>query len=264
MDKHKWVDQAQFMYENLRLKTFPVGTKFLKAEKDLPEKGRRPTKFLKKKITICQAMTMARNYGWQMGIAFEDVICPLAALAFGFTSAPDARKEMADSFFESNYKSSMEKTLKEVDQMCFLDPHEYEALFLSPLMKMTFAPDTVLLYGNPAQISRMLQAATFDTDEKIEGLFGGKVECPEYLIRPFKTGEPRIIIPGPGDRIFSMTGDDEMIFAMPYGFVERFILGLKESGNKTGARYPITYYQNFQPEFPPHYQALAKKLRIQD
>ena len=212
MDRTELADQSQFIYENLRMKTFPVGAKFLKVEKDLPEKARRPAKFLEKKITICQAMTMARNYGWQMGLTAKDVVCPLASLAFGFTTAIDARKEMADSFFESNYKSNMEKTISEVNQMCFLDTNEYQAIFLSPLHKITVDPDTVLLYGNPAQISRMLQAVTFDMVEKIQGLFGGKVECPEYLIRPFKVGQPRIIIPGLGDRIFSMTADDEMIF----------------------------------------------------
>ena len=107
-------DQSQFIHENLRMKTYPVGAKFVAFEKDLPEKARQPTKFLKKKITICQAMTMARNYGWQMGLTAKDVVCPLASLAFGFTTAIDARKEMADSFFESNYKSNMEKTISEV------------------------------------------------------------------------------------------------------------------------------------------------------
>jgi ubiquinone/menaquinone biosynthesis C-methylase UbiE len=31
----------------------------------------------------------------------------------------------------------------------------------------------------------------------------------------FKTGRPRIAIPGMGDRIFSMTQDDEMVFSIP-------------------------------------------------
>ncbi|MBW1780388.1 MAG: DUF169 domain-containing protein [Deltaproteobacteria bacterium] len=262
MDTSNPIEKAEFVYNNLRMKTLPVGVKFLKESSDLPEKARRPALFLKKRITMCQAMTMARIYGWQMGITKEDIICILASLAFGFTSAEAPRKEMAASFFESIYKSDMEKTVREVDQMCFLDRDEYQALLISPLQKIATEPDIILLYGNPAQISRMLQAATYDRGEKIQGLFGGKVECPEYLIRPLKTGEPRIIVPGPGDRIFSMTGDDEMILSMPYSFLDRFILGLKESGKKAGARYPITYYQNFQPEFPAHYQALGEKYGV--
>ena len=262
MELSELAEKAQFVYNDLRLKTHLVGVKFLKEQKDLPDKARRPSLFLKKKITICQAMTMARNYGWQMGITADDVICVLASLAFGFTDSKDARKEMAESFFESNYKSSMGKTVSEVEQMCFLDSNEYQALLISPLHKISVIPDTIVLYGNPAQISRALQAITFDMEEKIQGLFGGKVECPEYLIRPLITGQPRIIVPGPGDRIFSMTSDDEMIIAMPVSFWDKFVLGLKESGKKIGAHYPITYYQNFQPEFPAHYQALGKKYGI--
>lgn len=255
-------DRSQFIYNNLRLKTFPVAVNFVTKKDDLPAKARRPSLFLKKRITVCQAMTMARNYGWQVGLTGEDIICVLAALAFGFTPSKDPRADMTKSFFESQYKDSMEHTVREVDQMCFLNSGEYEALFLCPLHKTPLAPDTVVFYANPAQISRMVQAATYKRAEKIPGLFGGKVECPEYLIRPFQTGEPRVIVPGPGDRIFSMTADDEMILTMPYGFLDSFITGLKESGKKAGARYPITHYQNFQPEFPAHYEKMGKSYGI--
>ncbi len=262
MENSRLAEKSQFIYNNLRLKTFPVGVKFLKDQNDLPEKARRPSLFLKKKITICQAMTLARNYGWVMGIAGEDVVCVLASLAFGFTNSEETRKEMAHSFLESSYKINIEKATKEVEQMCFLETSEYDALLISPLNKSLMEPDTIALYGNPAQISRIIQAATYETDERIQGLFGGKVECPEYLIRPLKTGKPRVVVPGPGDRIFSMTADDEMIFAFPYSFLENLILGLKESGKRAGARYPIPHYQNFQPEFPPHYQTLGEKYGI--
>jgi uncharacterized protein (DUF169 family) len=207
-------------------------------------------------------MTMARNYGWTMALTAEDVICVLASLAFGFTDAPDPAEEMSKSFLESNYKSDLNKAVCEVDQMSFLENGEYEALVMGPLHKISYSPDTVVLYGNPAQISRLLQAATFDAEERVEGLFGGKVECPEYLIRPLKIGKPRVVVPGPGDRIFSMTADDEMILAFHFSFMDRLILGLKESGKKVGARYPITIYQNFQPEFPKNYQELGKKLGL--
>jgi hypothetical protein len=63
-----------------------------------------------------------------------------------------------------------------------------------------------------------------------------------------------------GDRIFSMTQDDEMVMAFPERFLEGLLAGLKEAGRKIGARYPITFYQNFQPEFPKPYQELANKL----
>ena len=262
MDTSQLAEQSQFIYNNLRLKTFPVGVKFLKEKDALPEKARRPAVFLKKKITTCQAMTMARTYGWQMGMTSEDLICVLSSLVLGFTDSPDPSKDMADAFFPSNYKSSIEKTISEVGQMCFLENGKYQAILISPLHKIPLPPDTIVLYGNPGQVARLVQAATFDMEEKIEGIFGGKVECPEYLIRPMISNKPRVVLPGPGDRIFSMTADDEMILAFPYSFLESLIIGLKESGKKIGARYPITFYQNFQPEFPKHYQELSQKLGL--
>ena len=47
----------------LRLKTLPVAVKFLKDESDFPEKTRQPSVVLQKRVTICQAVTMARVYG---------------------------------------------------------------------------------------------------------------------------------------------------------------------------------------------------------
>ena len=60
-----------------------------------------------------------------------------------------------------------------------------------------------------------------------------------------------------------MTTDDEMVFSLPLSHLDALMRGLKEAGKKIGARYPITHYQNFQPDFPKVYKDLAKKLGIQ-
>jgi uncharacterized protein (DUF169 family) len=109
---------------------------------------------------------------------------------------------------------------------------------------------------------RLIQAATFSLGERVSGEFGGKVECSEYLIAPYRSGEFRVVIPGMGDRIFSMTQDDEMVVAFPGKFLSGLLVGLKDAGKKIGARYPITFYQNFSPSFPPAYEERAKKWGI--
>ncbi len=76
---------------------------------------------------------------------------------------------------------------------------------MSPWFKNLYEPDCFAFYGNPAQIMRMVQAIVFEEGTRIQGNFGGKVECTEYLVAPYLTGKPRISIPGMGDRIFSMT-----------------------------------------------------------
>ncbi len=88
------------------------------------------------------------------------------------------------------------------------------------------------------------------------------MECDEYLIAPFKKQSPRVVIPGQGERIFAATQDDEMAFAVPGKYFLEFTKGLKEAGKAIGARYPVTPYQNFQPEFPKAHRELGKELGI--
>lgn len=255
-------EAAEFIRNDLRLKTLPVAAKFLKDKTGFPEKTRQPSVAMKKRITICMGVTLARVYGWTIGLTQEDLICVPAMIMFGFTDAPDQSETLAGLFCEVNFSSSRDKALGETNSMTRLANREYQALLLAPLSKTPGNADTILLYGNPAQIMRLVQAYSYIAGERVSGHFGGKVECDEYLIAPFKTGKPRVAIPGMGDRIFSMTQDDEMVFALPGQALEPLLQGLKEAGNKIGAKYPVTFYQNFQPEFPKYHQALGKELGL--
>ena len=59
-----------------------------------------------------------------------------------------------------------------------------------------------------------------------------------------------------------MTQDDEMAFALPGSGLADLVEGLKTAGRAIGARYPVTFYQNFQPEFPKYYKELGSELGI--
>jgi uncharacterized protein (DUF169 family) len=257
-----YMEAEEFLAKDLRLRTLPVAAKFLKDKAGFPEKTRQPGVAMKKRVTICMGVTMARVYGWTVGLTRDDLICVPAMIMFGFTEAPDQSATLAGLFCEINFSSDREKALAETSSMTRIANREYEALLLSPLSKSPDVPDTILLYGNPAQIMRLVQAYSYVAGERVNGHFGGKVECDEYLIAPFKTGKPRVAIPGMGDRIFSMTQDDEMVFALPGQDLETLLRGLREAGNKIGARYPVTFYQGFQPEFPKYHQALGKELGL--
>jgi len=256
-------ESTEFLSNNLRLRTQPVAVKFLK-EPAFPEKTKRPSETLGKRITICQAVTMARSYGWTVGLTKQDLICVPAMIAFGLTRSSDPRALLGKLFSDVTLACDVESGRKETASMAFLEKDEYGAIVLAPLSRADFDPDTIAVYGNPAQVMRMIQAWSFLKGERISGNFGGKVECTEYLIAPFKSGAPRIAIPGNGDRIFSMTQDDEMVFSMPGTCLETLIEGLKTAGKNIGAKYPITFYQNYQPEFPKTYKVLGKELGIEE
>jgi uncharacterized protein (DUF169 family) len=260
MSKPDYQEMANFIREDLRLKSLPIAIKFTTSNKPFPEKTKQPSVVLEKRITICQAVTMARVYGWTVGLTREDLICVPAMLAFGFTNAEDSGTTLGNLFCEVEFSKEKEKAANEVRSMNRLENSRDRAIILSPLMKAQFEPDCVAIYGNPAQIMRMVQAVVFEEGERIQGNFGGKVECTEYLTAPYLTGKPRIAMPGMGDRIFSMTQDDEMVLSLPKESLMSLYTGLSKAGKKIGARYPVTFYQNFQPEFPRPYQKLAEEL----
>ena len=89
---------ADFVRNDLRLKTFPVAVKFVQNPSEFPEKTRQPSVTLGKKVTICQAVTMARVYGWTVGLAKDDLVCVPAMIAFGFSGSEDARASLTKLF----------------------------------------------------------------------------------------------------------------------------------------------------------------------
>ncbi len=246
----------------LRLRSFPVAVKFLKKGESFPEKTRRPSRMLKKRVAVCQAVSMARLYGWVIGLDREDVICVPGSLAFGFSTMSDAAEGIARIFCEGAYSSGPEAGRREAESIQTLGKGEYEAIVIAPLARADFAPDTVVIYGNPAQVMRLTQAYTCEAGERVAGNFGGKIECSEYLIAPFRLNAPRIAIPGMGDRVFSMTQDDEVVFSLPGGFLPQLVKGLTEAGARVGAQYPVPFYLNFEPEFPKSFKIIGEEIGV--
>ncbi len=262
MSEMPFRDASQFLRNELRLKTFPVAAKFLPDRTEFPEKTRQPSVAMGKRIAICQGMTMARIYGWTIGLAREDVICVPAAIVFGFSDYPDPPASLARLFCETDFAGNEDLARREISSMTRFENGEMAAIVLAPLERAAYEPDSVIVYGNPAQTMRLAQAWSYLTGERVAGCSGGKVECDEYLIAPFKTQTARLVIPGSGERIFAATQDDEMAFAVPGRLLQELAEALKGAGKAIGMRYPVTSYQNFQPEFPKAHRELGKEPGI--
>ena len=253
---------AEHIYQTLRLKTLPVGVGFYDQIPDWPDKTRRPSQVMKKRITICQAVTLARTYRWTVGLTAEDIVCVPAMLAFGHAQAENPQKLLCDFFIRVGWSKNEEKAALEINRMSFMPKGRAKAMLLAPLHKEVFAPDVAVLYGNPAQIMRLVHAWTYMSGESISSTFSGKVECSDYLAAPHLTAQAKVVIPGNGDRIMSGTQDDEMVFALPADKLPLLGEGLDKAGQKVGAKYPVPFYQNFQPEFPDLFQELAQEAGI--
>jgi uncharacterized protein (DUF169 family) len=253
---------SDLAFERLRLRTFPVAVKFLKPGEGFPEKTRRPSQMLGKRVAICQAVTMARLYGWQIGLGREDVICVPGSFAFGFSNLDDASEGIVRLFCEGAYSSGPEAAKAEAKSIHKLGRGEYGGIVLAPLARASFEPDVAVFYGNPAQIMRLVQAFSCAKGERVPGNFGGKIECSEYLLAPFKLKAPRVAIPGMGDRVFSMTQDDELVFSVPGSLLPQVADGLTKAGARVGAQYPVPFYLNFEPEFPKAFKVIGEESGV--
>ncbi len=227
----KNVNDALNLY--VRPQTFPLALKLCQSRDELPEKVRVPMRDLGYPVTLCQAIGLARRFGWTMAVSKEDQCCYGGAAAMGFLSqAPQG----ADSSF------SEEKQL---------ETGKYSHLLAATLERADFEPDVVLIYGNSAQIMRLAQSAgRLTTGGAVPAIASGFGDCGDIVARTVRANTCQVILPSGGDRIFGSTQDHEMIFAMPKEKAEAVAGALGET-HKAGFRYPVLTDLRHRPELPP-------------
>jgi uncharacterized protein (DUF169 family) len=241
--------------KHLRVATFPVGVRSLAPGEPIPPKARRPGKDLHVKVAICQSIGFARRYGWTLAFDGDDLSCPIAKAAFGFAdrNAYYTSGALADGM----YASCREAGARMEDALSKYERGEIAAVVVGPLSRLDFAPDTVVVYGNSAQVMRLVNACLFEKGGTMRAETTGRGDCTEIVIRSRRTNEPQIVLPCYGDRIFGMTADDEMAFTFPFAMAEQVVKGL-EGTHAGGVRYPIPVYLKYQAEFPRSYQELER------
>jgi uncharacterized protein (DUF169 family) len=254
-------EQSRELTELLRLQTRPVAAKLLAPGEPIPKRTHRPHKLLKHRVTVCQAVTMARKYGWRLALLRDDVCCAAALIAYGWFEEEPTLDEVADLMLAAQYAENREAARRQIEAIPRLTRGECVGLLLSPLELATWEPDLCLIYGNAAQVMRLVHAATYHEGLPIHCSLGGRAaSCAEGIIRTFQTNECQLVLPGGGDRIFAMTADDELAFAAPMASMDQLLEGLRISGRHVGLAYPIPVYQGFEPRFPAAYNKLFDKI----
>lgn len=249
----KWVNEALNSY--IRPHTFPVAAKMCRSSDELPEKTKLPWRDLIIKIALCQGIAMARRYGWTIAIGKEDESCPFGALTMGFVPA---KKGYLDG---TVYKlTTKEAAAKTAAVRSGLEYGKYAYLLVAPLQKATFEPDLIIIYGNPAQMGRLIQATLLHRGGALTTPSTGGVACSNIIARTINEDDCQYIVAGAGERMFALTQDDEMAFTMPVSKIEITIKSLEESHQKGEARYPTLSYLRFEPKFPDSFYKLMDYL----
>ena len=109
-----------------------------------------------------------------------------------------------------------------------------------------------MVFGNPAQIMRLIQAGLYNEGGALYSSGMGRLGC-AAIITAIKEAKCRYFVPGNGDRIFGMTQDYEMAFFIPPSKLEHLLDGLVKT-HEAGVRYPITSFFDFEGTFPQSYR----------
>ena len=250
MSKYENLETA--LNKFLRLATFPVAVKLLESLEEL-----KSIQFLKKpekEIALCQIFSYARYYGWTMGCAKEDNICPLADIALGFEERSKLFEEGA--FFIGRYNSTKEAAKKTSTSMSNIPYGKFNAIVAGALNRIDFEPDLILIWGNSAQIMRVIQGYLWNKGGKVSMSTFCDGVCADTISNAIISGEPQIAFPCLGDRRFGMAMDSDLIASIPFSLINEIIDGMEET-HKAGTRYPIP----FQLSTPEFFLKLKKRLK---
>jgi MtaA/CmuA family methyltransferase len=234
----------------IRPQTFPVAIRMLGPGEEIPERTRRPGRDFKKLSMNCQVVDMARRYGWTIALTREDSICSLGIAALGFEKPTHLHS--SGTLCEGMYTESKDAGQRSEAAVDRFPAGQYHALLVAPLDRATFEPDLVCIYGNPAQVMRLTQAALWKRGGKLASAFGGRVVCADIIVTTMRTDRPQVILPCSGDRIFGQTQDHEMAFTIPWSQIDEIVEGLKGT-HGGGIRYPITQFMEYEAKLPPRY-----------
>jgi uncharacterized protein (DUF169 family) len=239
----KWKDLYNNLNKYLLLGTYPVAIKLFEDETAFTE-----IKFLKrpeKKIALCQMFSYSRYYGWTMGCTKEQNICPLADIALGFKEPFDLFKEGA--FFVGRYNETKKAAKKTTASMSILTNRKYSAIVSGALQRIDYEPDLITIWGNSAQIMRLIQASLWKKGGRFSISTFCDGVCADIISEVILTKKMQVAFPCLGDRRFGLAKDTDLIASIPMGNIGKVLEGLERT-HKAGTRYPIPY-QMCTPEF---------------
>lgn len=257
MDAKKLVEYDEKLNRYLRLNTFPVAVRFLRSWEEMPERAKRPLKDMNNRFTTCQAIAMSRRFGWVLALGREDSSCVLGAMALGLEKRLPHYTEgnLCINLYTDNLKAGR---LSE-ESVPRLPEGKYVGVVTAPLQRTSFEPDSIVIYGNGAQIMRLGQAYLWKRGGTLKSEFRGRIDCADIAIAPMIKGEPQMIVPCSGDRIFGQVQDHELAFGLPFFLLEEILEGL-EATHKVGTRYPVTNWLSYTGGFPPSYDEYRQML----
>jgi len=235
--------------ETINPATQPVGVTLVRDSavlegKKIRVKGQR--------LAVCQQIAYSRMYGWSTWTDKDTAHCVLGAACAGIIAPP--QRVLDGSVNKGIYQKDQISAAAMQQAMPRLAP-DVVGMLTYPLSRPVdgMVPDLVVLYVNPAQAMRFVQAFLYrDGGEFTIKSSGDAGVCSRAVAQVALTNEPTVEIPCLGDRRFAMAQDHELCVGIPFSWLERTVEGLVAT-HKAGIRYPVPFQIPSGCDLPPDY-----------
>ena len=259
-EQHDWEKIIRRMERLMRLTSFPVAFKMLEKKEEMEKIPflRRPNH----KSTLCQLITLVRNFDWTVGADLGDFMNPTCPSIIGLADTPELNRD--GTFRSIVWVKTKEDGKRYEAAIPRLPLGKYEAVVMAPLVYNPFEPDMVLIYANPAQMMLLINSLQFEEYEVMEFFCVGESSCSDAIARCYLTGKPSLTIPCYGERRYGHARDEDLVMAIPAGMMEKALRGM-EVLYRRGIRYPISYAgaeQDLASAFPMSYGGLRQLEKV--
>lgn len=219
--KTNWKNLGQRLTARIRLRTYPLGFKFIKdlAELDRIEAVQKP----EFKRTVCQIIGSARWLGKAWSTTGEDQLCQWGGWCLGI--CPHAPETYASGVA---YTCTGMRIAHVPEARRILDAlpkikDQYAAFVVMALDggtaadHITFDPDLVIIYGEPQQLADIIlpSCAALGLPALSSRILGDTGICADGIAAAFITGEPKFFLPCIGDRAYGGTLPSESAVVYP-------------------------------------------------
>ena len=156
-------DLDRVLQQYVRPQSFPMAVGFAAPGAEAPPKLKRPHRDLGIRVAVCQSFAFARRYGWGLAVGREDLSCPLAHVAFGFS--PSLPFYEAGNLCVEMYTRDAEAGARSEAAVPRFPLGGRGLLLVAPLGRAAYEPEVVVFYGNGAQVMRLVAAALYEMVE---------------------------------------------------------------------------------------------------
>ncbi len=232
----------------LKLDTFPVACGLVEKEENLHAEP------LELKLNNCQLISRARHAGeYSSGIP-QRMVCSIGAACAGLIRTPaeftdgtaavgkyTATADAGREFFRNTFKTGDEKA-------------PWAGIQFSPLGDTLFEPMAVIVYGNPAQIMRLVHANAWNSGGITRGDTVAEAAVCSSIGLALEKRTAVLGLPCAGDRRFGGTQNHEMIFTAAWDEMSRRIApALEEMASSMGSLYPVAPWVLCETVMPEAY-----------